>query len=630
MLKKRSLLFVALMVVALLVVACQPEVVTETVEVPVEVTRVITETVVEEGQTVEVTRVVETVVEVPAGEEEAAMAEPVTRYGYDTSDIPTLDPQIAEDVTSIGYIENLFVHLANYDLETTEIVPEAATAWTISDDGLQYTFTIRNDIPWVKHNPVTGETTQEMRPVYDDAGEMTGEEPAFVTAGDFVYGIKRACDPSTGGYYSSVVAPLIVGCADVLNAEDPANIPQELVDAIGVSAPDDATLVIDLEFPASYFLSMAPMWTLAATPQWTIEEHGEDWIEAGNIVTNGRYVLNEWVHNVRRTVLRNPLMPEDMYGTGNIEKHVVNVVPDTSTGYALWLNNEVETAGIPDTELQAHLDQYGDETVQIPDLAVFYISFRMTKPPFDDVRVRRAFGAAFDRATFVETVRQGQGLPMSHFAPPGIFGAPPINEVGVGFDPEFAAAQLAEAGYPNCEGFPTVTLLGYSGQATLNWIEFAQANWSENLGCSADLIQIEQQPFSELLAATDAGTPDAEAPHMWTLGWGPDYADENNWVGDVLWCGNAENRQKRECNEIDDLIVEAREESDPARRIELYAQIEEAFFGPEGEYPFFPIFLRIAYVAEHSWIDRIPALFGGEQWYNWSIDQEAQLAARGG
>lgn len=109
---------------------------------------------------------------------------------------------------------------------------------------------------------------------------------------------------------------------------------------------------------------------------------------------------------------------------------------------------------------------------------------------------------------------------MKHFAPPGIFGAAPINEVGVGYDVEYAQAQLAEAGYPDCEGFPVVTLLGYSGQNTLNWIEFAQSNWSENLGCDPSLIQIEQQPFAELLAATQEDVPDEEAPHMWTLAWG--------------------------------------------------------------------------------------------------------------
>ncbi|MCP4427653.1 MAG: peptide ABC transporter substrate-binding protein, partial [Chloroflexi bacterium] len=548
MFKKRSLIIVALALVALFAVACQPEVVTETVEVPVEVTRVITETVVEEGDTVEVTRVVteEVVVEVPAEmEEEPAMAEPVTNHGYSTTDIPTLDPQTGEDVVSINNIESLFVHLTNYDLDTAEVVPEAATAWDISEDGLQYTFTIRTDIPWVKHNPVTGETTQEV----DDEGN-----PRFVTAHDFAYGIKRACDPNTGSYYSSVIAPQIVGCEDVLNAEDPEAIPEELVDAIGVEAVDDGTLVIELAFPAGFFLSMTPMWTLAATPQWAIEEHGDSWIEAGNIVTNGRYVLNEWVHNVRRTLLRNPLMPADMQGVGNIERMITNVVPDTSTGYALWLNGEVERSNIPDEELEAHLDQFSEKTVQVADLAVFYFGFRFTKPPFDDVHVRRAFSAAFDRATFVATVRQGQGLPMKHLAPPGIFGAPPISEVGVGFDVEYAQAQLAEAGYPNCEGFPTITLLGYSGQSTLNWIEFAQANWSENLGCDPSVLQIEQQSFAELLAATSPDTPDSEAVHIWTLGWGPDYADENNWVGDVLWCESS-NRQKRECDAVDDMIV---------------------------------------------------------------------------
>jgi oligopeptide transport system substrate-binding protein len=598
-----------------------------------EVTRVISETVVEEGETVEVTRVVteEVVVEVPAEVAEEVMdAGPVTYYYWNASDIPTLDPQVGEDVISINWVENLFVNLTNYDLDTNEVVPEAATDWTVSDDGLVYTFNLRTDIPWVNYNPVTGETTQEVE--FDEDGNEVG--PRFVTANDFEYGIKRACDPNIGSYYSTVIAPLIVGCEDVLNVEDPSD--EEAVaaakDAVGVTALDESTLEITLAFPASYFMTMTPMWTLAATPSWAIEEHGADeWYEAGRIVSNGRFSLDEWVHDVRYAMVRNPLFPADLAGDGNIERVVTAVVPDRSTGYALWLNNEVDyTGGIPGEELEAFLEEFPDEAVQIPDLAVFYISFRETKPPFDDPAVRRAFSAAFDRATFVDEVRQGQGLPMTHFAPPGIFGAPPIDEVGIGFDPEFAQAQLAEAGYPGCEGFPQVTLLGYSGQSTLNWIEYAQGQWETHLGCSADLIQIEQQPFSELLAATAADTPDAEAPHMWTLGWGPDYADENNWVGDVLWCGNTENRQKRECGEVDDLIIEAREETDPARRIELYRQIEEMFFGEEGETPFFPIFLRIQWVGVHDWYDFTPALFGGQQRYNATIDQDAQLSARGG
>ncbi|HDD61062.1 MAG: hypothetical protein DRI65_03545 [Chloroflexota bacterium] len=540
----------------------------------------------------------------------------LTFTGYDTSDIPTLDPQLGEDVTSINYIENLFVHLTNYDLITADIIPEAATSWEISEDGLTYTFTIRTDIPWVNHNPETGEVKQEV-----DADGA----PRFVTAYDFVYGMKRACNPNTGSYYSGIVAGVIKGCQDVYEYEDPENIPQDLIDAIDVSAPDAETLVINLPQPAAYFLSMTPMWTIAATPQWAIEQYGEEWIEVGNIVTNGRYVLNAWEHGVNRILLRNPLMPDDMKGEGNIEKFVSNVVPDGATGYALWLNNEVETAGIPGGELEAHLATFANETIQVPDLAVFYIAFRMTKAPFDDVHVRRAFAAAYDRVAHVEVIEQGQGLPMKHFAPPGIFGAPPIDEVGIGYDPEYAREQLALAGYPDCEGFPQVTLLGYSGEHTLNWIEFAQANWEENLGCSADLIQVEQQSFADLLTATKAD--DIEAPHMWTLGWGPDYADENNWVGDVLDC-NIEVRMHRTCNEIDDMVEEARFEADPEKRKELYAAIENAYFGEEGEFPFFPIYLRIGFTAEHAWVARNIALFGGQQYYEWSIDADVQAAAQ--
>lgn len=536
----------------------------------------------------------------------------VTFYGYSTTELPTIDPQLGEDTVSIGYIENLFVHLTNYDLDTADIVPEAATSWTVSDDGLTYTFTIRTDIPWVNYSPETGEVTQEV----DENGDAR-----FVTAYDFEYGMKRACDPNTGSYYSSIIAPNIVGCEDVLYYEDAENVPAELFDAIGVTAVDEETLVVELPFAAAYFLSMTPMWTLTATPEWAIEAYGDQWTEPGNIVTNGRYVLVEWNRGVSRKVARNPLMPEDMNGGGNIEVFETNVVPDAATGYALWLNGEVDTSGIPDAELEAHLAEYADETIQVPDLAVFYIAFRMTKAPFDNVHVRRAFSAAFDRETFVAEVRQGQGLPMKHFAPPGIFGAPAIDEVGVGFNPEYAREQLAEAGYPDCEGFPEVSLLGYSGQSTLNWIEFAQANWSENLGCDPSLITIEQQDFSDLLATTKLD--DDEAPNMWTLGWGPDYGDENNWVGDVLSCETAL-RMKRECNEIDDMIKAAREEADPNKRVQMYADIEEAFFGEDGEFPFMPLYLRIAFVAEHSWLERTPALFGGDQWYTWNLDTEAR------
>lgn len=534
--------------------------------------------------------------------------------GASTMDILTLDPQIAADPVSITYIESLFVNLTNYDLRTAAVVPEAATGWEISADGLTYTFYLRSDIPWVFHNPETGETSQ----VRNSDGV-----PMFVTAGDFVNAIQRACNPTLGSYYSTVIAPQILGCDDVLLAEDPESLTDEDYEAIGAYALDDATLVIELAFPASYFISMTSMWTLAAIPQTTIDEYRDgSWIEAGTIVTNGRYVLSEWVRGVRSSLIRNPLIPADMTGGGNIEEFQINIVSDVGMAYDLWMAGKIETSDIPDGALQTHLDKFPDETDKISDQAVFYIAFAHDQPPFDDVRVRAAFSAAFDRELFIKEVRRGQGLPIKHLAPPGIFGAPNLDEVGVGYDPEYAAAKLAEAGYPECNGFPEVTLVGYPGVWVRAWIEFAQFSWKKNLGCSKDLFQTTQLTFDELPAVIAQNSQDR--PNMWILGWGTGYADENNWVGDVLWCGGRTNTN-RACTVNDELIVQAREELDPAVRIILYRQIEEGFFGLEGEFPLAPIFLRIRFVARHPWLSRIPALFGGDQLYTWVIDEAMRI-----
>ncbi|MDH3943086.1 MAG: ABC transporter substrate-binding protein, partial [Anaerolineae bacterium] len=293
--------------------------------------------------------------------------------------------------------------------------------------------------------------------------------------------------------------------------------------------------------------------------------------------------------------------------------------------YVFWLTGETEISGIPPHELQSHLQQFSDEIDQVFSLDVYYFGFSADKPPFDDRRVRAAFSAAFDRATYIQEVLQGQGLPMQHFAPPGIFGAPPIDEVGIGYDPAWARQQLAEAGYPNCEGFPEVTLLGYYGHETLSLIEYAKDEWMNILGCTRNQIFIKQQSFADLLVATSASTPIQDRPHIWTLTWSPEYADENNWVGDVLWCGS-DSRIARPCTSLDELIVDARAEPDPAARILMYRQIEEGFFGEDGEFPLAPLYVGAPFIARHAWLERLPALFGGQHWYAWTIDEHLRLS----
>jgi oligopeptide transport system substrate-binding protein len=542
---------------------------------------------------------------------------PVTRDTADTSEVSSLDPAIASDQVSITPIENLFLGLTDYDPITSAINPEVASSWEVSADGLVWTFNLRTDVNWMRFDPAT-DTAAEVRPV---------------VAGDYVYGIKRGCDPRLGGYYGTISAKVVKGC-DIVNQTAADAVTDDLVfgDTIAVSAPDDTTLVIELQFPAGYFFSMTPMWMLRAVPQETIEEFGDEWTAPGNIVTNGPFFVKEITRGVRRVYVRNEALAADLFsGTGNMEVLNYTIIEDAGTVYALYQNNQLDTSGVPTAELQNVLGDpvLSQEVLQIFDLAVFYFGFAHDKAPFDNVHARRAFSAIIDRTAFIEQVLAGRGVPMIHFTPPGMAHAAPINEIGVGFDPAFAASELEAAGYPNCEGFPNVDIVTYQGAGT--WADFWAASAEEHLGCDPALLNVEQLEFSVLLESYDPNVPTQDRPNAWTAGWGPDYGDANNWVNDVLSC-TAENAFLRPCTEVDDLINQAAQESDPAVRDQLYAEIEEAFFGAEGESPIAPVYLRSFFTLVKPWYTgpfESDGLFGGAHWGAYSIDMAAKLAARG-
>jgi len=540
----------------------------------------------------------------------------VVRDSAATSELPSLDPQVATDSVSIAVIENLFHGLTNYDPITSQVAPELATDWAPSEDGLSWTFTLRNDVMWYRYDPASG-TAAELRPV---------------VAADVVYGIKRACDPRIGSYYGSIASTVIAGCNDVY-ATSADETTDDLVfgDTTQVSAPDDTTVVINLQFAAGYFFSMTPMWMLRPVHQETIEEFGDEWTVPGNIATNGEFFIQENTRGVRRTFVRNENHPADLSFGGNIDQINFTVIEDLGTIFALYQDNQLDSSAVPTAELQAVLENpdYADELSFTTTLTVYYFGFGHDKPPFDNVHARRAFSSIIDREAFIQQVVQGRGLPMIHFTPPGMAHAAPINEVGVGFDPDFAKTELEAAGYPNCEGFPNVNFAAYQGAGA--WVEFWSAAAEEYLGCSPDLFTVEQLEFSVLLQVTDSSTPTEDRPNVWTLGWGPDYGDANNWVHDVLSC-EVDYSFMRPCTATDDLINAASRESDPAARDQMYREIEEAFFGAEGEFPIAPIYMNLSYALNKTWYTGpfdTDGLFGGAHWGAYTIDMAAKNAARG-
>jgi oligopeptide transport system substrate-binding protein len=550
---------------------------------------------------------------------------PVTSYFTSSTNVSTLDPARAEDNLSVNWIENLFLGLTNNNpLNNFEIQPELATSWTTTD-GQTWEFKIRTDVPWVRYNPATGEA----------------EVLRNVVAGDIEWSIKRACDPRLGSRYSSIIAGVIKGC-DTVNRTDPDKVTDELVfgDTTQVKAPDDGTLIIILSYPAPFFYSMTPIWTIRPVHRETVEAFGDNWTDPGVIVTNGPYMLEELVPDVRRVAVSNPHLPTDLRGPGNIERIEINNVRDANTTFSLYQSNQVDITGIPAAELESvRTDpELSQQIVPSYESTVSYIAFDHAKPPFDDVHLRRAFAAILDREAYIQQIALGQGEPIYHFTPPGMLGAPPsLNDPGISFNPEYAKAELAASGYPNCQGLPPISIA--TGQGGGDTFEFIKSAAEEHLGCDPNLFTIEELEFSVLLEITAYDQPVPNRPHMWSIAWGPDYPDANNWVGDVLSCYK-DNDLLRPCSEVDDLIEAAARELDPERRNQLYFEVESLLFGREqegqvivdGEMPFIPLALSSGFSLVKPWYEgpfATDGLIGGAHWDWRTVDQEMQEAARG-
>lgn len=629
--KKRVGLLLVVFVLVGLLAACQAETVEVTRVVQEEVTRVVTETEVVEGEEVEVTRIISEEVEVTRvveDEDEEMDEQPVTLNINLGSEPPTLDPSLATDTTSVDVIRNLFVTLTQFHPESGEVQPYLATEWEVGEDaeGNQtWTFTLRDDIPWVSYDPSTGEFTQ----VTDDEGN-----PRFVNAQDVVYGVKRTLDPETGSDYGYVLYIVQNGAA--VNAGEEGF----TTDDLGVEALDDTTVQFTLENAAPYFPSIAGMWIAAPMPQWTIEEFGDRWIEPGLIVTNGPYGLDTWIHGSELALAKSPMYP--WADEVQIERVEALMISEESTSFALYENNELDTTGVPLPEMdRVRADpELSEEFYSAPVPCTYYYGFNNQKAPFDNVNVRRAFSAAIDRQSLVDNVLQGGQIPATSFAPPGTFGAPEPGEVGLGYDAELAQEELQtfldEEGLTIEEFNDTydIVLMHNTLEAHAQLAAAVQQMWSDTLGVD---ITIENQEWQVYLETINKETPIEEAPHIFRLGWCADYADENNWVHEVFNAEAGANRLRRNCEdpncgsatatEFDELTIEAQQLQDPDERTELYRQAEDILAREEAAYA--PIYHYTTVQVTKPWLTRNYPPLGGNDWFNWEIDWEAKMDATG-
>ncbi len=617
MLSKKFVLLLLSTVVLSLVAACgaaQPETITvvETVVVEKEV-----ETIVEKEVEVVKEVEVEKIVEVAPEDPDAGRVQLRAVIGTEP---PSLDPSLGTDTTSIFFIRQMFVGLTKFD-ENGIVAPELAESWETSEDGLTWTFNLRNDINWVHRDPNTGEF-EAVRPV---------------TAEDVVFGVTRTLDPATASDYAYVLYP--IAGAEALNTADPAADDMDaLIAELGVEAPDESTVVFTLDAPAAYFPSLTAMWTMYPQPSDAIAQWGDNWTEAGLIVTNGPYTLREWTHGASIQIEKNPLWvnADDV----QIELFGGPIIQEASTAMALYENNEIDMMAdpgwgppLPDMDRIRGDAQLSEELFIAPRTCTYYYGFVNTKPPFDNPDVRKAFAITIDRENLIDNVIKGGQTPAHSFAPPGIFGnVAGSEEIGaelLGIDDydarvEEAQALLDGAGYPNGEGLD-VTLGHNTSEAHAQIAQAVQSMWKEAFPDAN--IEIENQEWAVYLDTLLPDSPDEDKPDIYRLGWCADYPDSNNWLNEVFNSESGQNYAKFSNADYDALVEEAAFESDPDRRLELYEQAESILI--DEEYGISPIYYYTYVRMYKPWVTPVISPVSGDPIAEWTIDVEAQQAAIG-
>jgi len=537
---------------------------------------------------------------------------------------PQGDPALCTDTTSHQLLEDTGLTLTAYD-ENWEIIPELATEWEVSTDGLTWTFDMRDDITWVKYNCLTHEIEQ----VLDEDGN-----PIPVTAHDVVYGVRRTIDPRTASDYAYILYG--IKNAEAVNTTE-EEVTDELLETIGVNATDDYTVEFTLESPAPWFSGLVPMPQCMPMPQTVIEgPEGDKWIEPCIKWQCGPYVQTEWVHFDHYTLEKNPFYPEA--ADIQIEKIVAYCIEEASTVFAMYENNEIDIGPVPLPEMdRVKADPVLSEELRIaPTPCTYYYGMTNNKPPFDNDLVRKAFSAAIDRQTLIDTVIKGGQIPANAFACPGIFGNVAGDpEVGIMYDPEKAKEYLAEAGYPDGEGLPDVTLMHNVSEGHARIAAAIQSMWTEVLNVE---VTIETQEWGVYLDTLKNSTPLADMPHIYRLGWCADYLDQNNWVHEVFNSEAGSNRLRRGCLDptctnveklkFDELTEQGALESDPEKRKEIYKQAEYELSNVETA--FAPIYFYTSVSLTRPYVTRTFLRDGYEEHHKWNIDMEAKQAAIGG
>ena len=451
----------------------------------------------------------------------------------------TLDPALNAAVDGGNTLITIEEPLLIID-ENNEVQPGQAESYEVSDDGLTWTFHMRDGLKW------------------SDGSDLT--------AADFEYSFKRLASPDTAAPYAETVVGMIDGYQDAIgNPDADGNTTTDPDwDALNVHASEDGkTLTVQLSYPCSYFDKLASFVATSPVQQATVEANGDSWCtEPDTYVCNGPYMITEWTPSERIVLSKNPYYVGG-WDSSKIVSDTITLLllEDSSASYTAYNSGEaqlvkdVPTDEIPSlTRAEDGGDFYLDEI-----MGTYYISLNDQEEPFTDVRVRKALSLAIDRDYVANTIMQGIYTPAVALVGPGIVdengyfmdnanGGEPYISDDYEANLEEAKSLLAEAGYPDGEGFPTITYSANDSGYHIPVAEYLQQAWGE-LGITMNIDKVEWSSFIPMRRAGDYDIS--------RNGWSMDYNDPSNML-ELFTTNNGNNDGKYANPEFDQVIEDSR------------------------------------------------------------------------
>lgn len=442
-------------------------------------------------------------------------------------DPATLDPALAADATSGEYILQIFSGLVRLgDNLTPE--PDIAARWEVSNVGRTYTFYLKQNV--------------------------TFHDGRKVIAGDFKYSWERAADPKTGSQTASIYLGDIVGVKDKLAGK---------ADEIsGVKVVDDYTLEVTIDAPKTYFLDKLAFPTAFVVDRANIAPGGQWWRKPNG---TGAFKLSQWLEGQQLVLIRNDSYYGEKAKLGSVVFKILSGVP-----LDLYELGQIDVAGVSAAEIYKATDPAGAFLSQleiVPELSFSFIGFNTTKPPFDDLNVRRAFTTAIDKERLVSLVFRGTVTSAQGILPPGMPGYNPTLK-GEVFDANRAKDYLEASKYGSADKLPPVVLTtsGWGGLVS-GYLDALAVQWRENLGVEVTVRQLEPDFYFYNLRA--------EKDQMFDMGWIADYPHPQDFLDVLFGTGSESNFGDYSNPAVDALLAQAAVEPDNAKMIALYRQAEK-------------------------------------------------------